>query len=185
MSSHSPWHMPKYTQHTGTKQINKRKKNHLVTGMQSDKGVFWLGFSIWFFETGFLSWTQAALEFTLSSKLTPVLAQPTFLQKAHSRRNRQGSHPMLSELPRAPAVKGSTLILSSFLISFQDRSKRNFQMSTPIAAALAVEVLAWLAILGSLAYFTFFKKLHKYGDISSSISSLLGKGKGFPHLVCL
>lgn len=57
-------------------------------------------------------------------------------------------------------------------------------MSVPVAAALAVEVLAGLAILGGLAYFVFFKKLNQYGDISSSISSLLENGKGFLYL-CL
>ncbi|XP_076429752.1 cell adhesion molecule CEACAM7-like isoform X11 [Peromyscus maniculatus bairdii] len=39
-------------------------------------------------------------------------------------------------------------------------SQRNFPMSVPVAAALAVEVLAGLAILGGLAYFVFFKKLN-------------------------
>lgn len=154
--------------------------------MQSDKGMFWLGFSVWFFETGFLSRTQAALEFTLSSRLTPLLAQP-ILKKAHSRRNRQGSHPRLSELPRVPAVKWlyADFFLPSCYPSMTDQpSKRNAQMSTPIAAALAAEVLAGLAI-GSLADATFFKKLHKYGDISSSTSSLLGNRKGFPQLICL
>ncbi|OBS73693.1 hypothetical protein A6R68_15770, partial [Neotoma lepida] len=51
-------------------------------------------------------------------------------------------------------------------------SKRNFPMSVSVAATLAVEVLAGLAILGGLAYFVFFKKLNQYGDISSSTSSL-------------
>ncbi|XP_076429749.1 cell adhesion molecule CEACAM6-like isoform X7 [Peromyscus maniculatus bairdii] len=40
-------------------------------------------------------------------------------------------------------------------------SQRNFPMSVPVAAALAVEVLAGLAILGGLAYFVFFKKLNQ------------------------
>ncbi|XP_035304996.1 carcinoembryonic antigen-related cell adhesion molecule 6 isoform X2 [Cricetulus griseus] len=57
-------------------------------------------------------------------------------------------------------------------------SKRNYPISAPMAAALVVEFLAGLAILGGLAYFVFFKKLHTRAETEKAASAKKAGDKG-------